>query len=276
MSTTTTTISSTSTPRLRKMNKPSKIITLRVSPAKLSKFAPKSASRKNSKLKAAPSTASTPALADIPAPPATNNNSNSSENASESNATPIPPTTDSPPVEMPKKRGPGAKSGTKRAAGLTTDGTPKPRGKPGPKKKPRLEDGTIDHSAGGAPGIIAPTHKLGPKANQGAINAGLRALDRTGKPCRKWDRRPFQLKSFTGIMWDLPSWRAPPKRIVNGADESKDNVEAAESGSKANESSTALESEKSNAGEGPDPVEGVALSTPAASSPAPIPAAIDA
>lgn len=76
-------------------------------------------------------------------------------------------------------------------------------------------------------------------------------------------------------MWDLPSWRAPPKRIINGADENKDVVETAESGSKANESSTAaLESEKSNAGEGQDPVEGVALSTPAASSPAPIPAAI--
>ena len=54
-------------------------------------------------------------------------------------------------------------------------------------------------------------HKLGPKANQGAINAGLRALDRTGKPTRKWERKTFNLKSFTGVVWDVPSWRAPPK-----------------------------------------------------------------
>ena len=47
-------------------------------------------------------------------------------------------------------------------------------------------------------------HKLGPKANQGAINAGLRALDRSGKPCRKWNKKPFQLKSFTGIMLGRP------------------------------------------------------------------------
>lgn len=51
--------------------------------------------------------------------------------------------------------------------------------------------------------------RLGPKANTGAINAGLRALDRTGSACRKWERKPLQLRSFTGIMWQLPSWRTP-------------------------------------------------------------------
>lgn len=57
-------------------------------------------------------------------------------------------------------------------------------------------------------------HKLGPKANQGAINAGLRALDRTGKPCRKWEKKGFSVKSFTGVTWHLPSWRAPKKVTV--------------------------------------------------------------
>ena len=60
----------------------------------------------------------------------------------------------------------------------------------------------------------AAGHKLGPKANQGAINAGLRALDRTGKPCRKWEKKGFQVKSFTGVAWDLPSWRAPKKAKI--------------------------------------------------------------
>lgn len=64
-------------------------------------------------------------------------------------------------------------------------------------------------------------HKLGPKANQGAINAGLRALDRTGKPCRKWDKRGFSIKSFTGVEWSLHSWTAP----VRLAEAKADNVE---------------------------------------------------
>ena len=51
--------------------------------------------------------------------------------------------------------------------------------------------------------------KLGPKANQGAINAGLRALDRTGKPCRRWNKKGFSIKSFTGVEWSLHTWTAP-------------------------------------------------------------------
>jgi len=51
--------------------------------------------------------------------------------------------------------------------------------------------------------------KLGPKANQGAINAQLRALDRTGKPCKRWSKATFSLKSFTGVQWTIPTWGAP-------------------------------------------------------------------
>ena len=66
------------------------------------------------------------------------------ENASESQSnTPAPngtpgPTAMLPPTEGIKKK--GAKAGTKRSSGvgLEADGTPKPKGKPGPKKKPRL------------------------------------------------------------------------------------------------------------------------------------------
>lgn len=52
----------------------------------------------------------------------------------------------------------------------------------------------------------AANHRIGPKANTGAINAGLRALDRSGTPCRKWDRKPLKLRSFTGVAWQLPAW----------------------------------------------------------------------
>ncbi|EAA31597.1 hypothetical protein GE21DRAFT_7844 [Neurospora crassa] len=131
------------------------------------------------------------------------------ENASDSNAntpaagTPAPQSGPmGPPTDGLKKKG------VKRAAGagVNGNGEAKVRGKPGPKKKQRLDDGTIE---GGRGGLAA--HKLGPKANMGAINAGLRALDRSGKPCRKWTRGGFTLKSFTGVVWELPRWTAPPK-----------------------------------------------------------------
>ena len=51
--------------------------------------------------------------------------------------------------------------------------------------------------------------KLGPKANTGAINDKLRALDRSGKPCKRWAKAGFTLKSFTGVQWAVPAWSAP-------------------------------------------------------------------
>ncbi|KAF7552198.1 hypothetical protein G7046_g7488 [Stylonectria norvegica] len=175
-------------------------------------------------------------------PPPSNSNG---DNASDSNAatpaaegTPAP-TTMGPPTEGPKKKGIKRSAAT---ANGSNDGIPKPRGKPGPKKKPRLEDGTIDHNnsanrAGGA-------HKLGPKANQGAINAGLRALDRSGKPCRRWAKGGFTLKSFTGVIWEIPRWTAPPKKAPESGTEGsaaasvdssgKENKENKENGQEGN------------------------------------------
>lgn len=110
-------------------------------------------------------------------------------------------------------------------------------------------------------------HKLGPKANQGAINAGLRALDRSGKPCRKWSKKPFQLKSFTGIVWDVPSWRGTENLKVNGdqSNDIRDISQQSSSDIKPNESDAAMDS---TAGDQPDTM---LMSTPAASSPVPMP-----
>jgi hypothetical protein len=105
------------------------------------------------------------------------------------------------------------------------------------------EDGTIE---GGGRGSLA-AHKLGPKANQGAINAGLRALDRSGKPCRKWNRGGFTLKTFTGVVWEIPRWTAPPKpRPEDSADGS---TPASDSSNKENkEDASQIKSEASNNG----------------------------
>jgi hypothetical protein len=42
-------------------------------------------------------------------------------------------------------------------------------------------------------------------------------LDRTGKPCRKWQRAGFQLRSFTGVSWGVSSWatnKRPPTEFA--------------------------------------------------------------
>lgn len=76
------------------------------------------------------------------------------------------------------------------------------------------ENGRLDGrtAAAKAAGFVAGAHKLGPKANQGAINEKLRALDRTKKPCRKWAKSGFKLKSFTGQVWEMPKWNSPQIR----------------------------------------------------------------
>jgi hypothetical protein len=133
------------------------------------------------------------------------------------------------------------------------------------------EDGTIDHAATKPANVtgVGASHKLGPKANQGAINAGLRALDRSGKACRKWNKKPFTLKSFTGVVWELPSWRGGDKlnSTLNGEDSSdaKDISQQSSSEAKPNGSDMAMDS---NAGDRPDTM---LMSTPPASSPAPMP-----
>jgi hypothetical protein len=130
------------------------------------------------------------------------------------------------------------------------------------------EDGTIDHSARPVNGAGGPGHKLNPKTNAGAINANLRALDRSGKPCRKWARKTFAVKSFTGIMWDIPSWKGGEKAVLmNGDDssEAKDVSQISSSEMKPNNDSDVAMSNTGDAA--PEPM---AMSTPAASSPPPL------
>lgn len=257
-----TTLNGTSSARRKSssLKKKSRVVTLKVSPQLLQRFVDPSLKEESPAKDSLPPPPST--ILDAAATPTTG------ENASESNAntpgasgTPVPSSMP-PPTEGVKKKG------IKRSSGvaLGPDGNiiPKVRGKPGPKKKPRLEDGSIDPNAIVAKATNPGATKLGPKANQGAINAGLRALDRSGKPCRKWQRGGFKLKSFTGVVWEIPRWTAPPRAITkideNGSatsDSSKEN--------KDSKDSSRLESEKSTSA--PDADVGSNL----VSSPAPAP-----
>jgi hypothetical protein len=247
--------------RRKSGGKPSLIVKLAVAPARLQELFDSSTPEEES-----PVTESKPSD-ESPVDSGTVNATG--DNASDSNAaTPVPegtpvPSSMGPPTDTLKKKG------VKRSAPATNnDGIPKPRGKPGPKKKPRLEDGTIDHAGAKA----GAGHKLGPKANMGAINAGLRALDRSGKPCRKWAKGGFRLKSFTGVCWELPRWTAPPKKTIDPSTDDSNVPSADNSSSKENKENgeangEAGSGENSNLG-----AEGEAHSAPSigASSPAPI------
>ncbi|KAK8098486.1 uncharacterized protein PG998_013972 [Apiospora kogelbergensis] len=213
--------------------------------------------KEESPLKESPAPSASVPPSDAPAPPAAVNG----DNASESNPGTPAQVPMGPPTDGPKKKG------VKRSAPGANGNEPKIRGKPGPKKKPRLEDGSIDPSsrAGGA------YHKLGPKANQGAINAGLRALDRSGKPCRRWAKGGFRLKSFTGVLWEVPRWTAPPKSLPESVN--PDSTGSADSSNKENnKEGSQLKSEHSNSA-----ADGERQSIPpsmvAASPPAPMPVA---
>ena len=117
----------------------------------------------------------------------------------------------------------------------------------------RGENGRIDGrtAAAKAMGYNPAVHKLGPKANQGVINEKLRALDRTGKPCRRWQKTGFKLKSFTGKVWEVPTWRTPQVRSFGETADSRDG--SSNDLSKENSSSN-IGSDKSPAVENPDVV----------------------
>ncbi|CAK1357484.1 INO80 complex subunit 4 [Cercospora beticola] len=249
-----------------KPGKKSRIVSLRISPSRLAQWS---------------SSHSSPA-GDTSALPSIKNEASPSvqlpdvaDKSSDSNATPVPQGNDAvdnnslapPKVDGRKKRGGATASGRKRAPpSIDPNAPPRERGRPGPKKKPRLPDGTIDRTTenanGAKPANAIPAHKLGPKANTGAINAGLRALDRTGKPCRRWGKKSLQLKSFTGTTWNLSSWKAPPKDQGFPGDVKSDS--ASSSDMKLNQSS-AVQSDRSHSHVGEDTV-----MTGMQSSPAPI------
>lgn len=125
---------SAATSRGDKHKKQAKIVVLKLSPKLLQRFEPPSAKEEDE---------STPSSASSPAPVAedvaTLKVPDINDNASESNSTPAPSNGDTNASDPSKKRK-GPAPGYKRSLVqmMESNGTPKPRGKPGPKKKPRL------------------------------------------------------------------------------------------------------------------------------------------
>lgn len=175
------------------------------------------------------------------------------------------PSSLAPPTTGPKRKGPAPK---KRGIGAVdgTNGAPKPRGKPGPKtKKQKLGDMINDPNSTTPFAVPAPAHKLGPKANAGAINANLRSLDRTGKfKVRKWQKNGFRIRTFTGSVVELPSWKASQRAAAFSEDVKSDSTGSSDT--KIKDESSAV-SEKSELTPVPPPINALASSpTPVAAS----------
>jgi hypothetical protein len=201
------------------------------------------------------------------------------------------PSSLAPPASAPgsKRKGPAPKAGIKRgAAALEGSSTPKPRGKPGPKKRKlyatpvttpsklqmlTINSGDMVNDPNNKTPLAGstPIQKLGPKANQGAINAGLRALDRTGKfKCRKWEKKGFKLRSFTGVVWDVPSWKAPSRSSAFSEDVKSDSTGSSDT--KVKDESSAVSDKSGLNGDAASATPLPPLMEGLNSSPAPVPA----
>jgi hypothetical protein len=71
------------------------------------------------------------------------------------------------------------------------------------------ENGGASGAGTPAPATDKEKVKPGPKANPGGINAQLRALDRSGRPTRKWNKVPFLVKTCAGYTFYSTTWVAP-------------------------------------------------------------------
>ncbi|KAI4610372.1 hypothetical protein J4E80_008136 [Alternaria sp. BMP 0032] len=172
----------------------------------------------------------------------------------------------------PSSKRKGPKPGSKRSAAQMEAGangagaTPKPsKAKPGPKRK-KMGDMINDPNSKGPFPAPAAINKAGPKANLGAINERLRALDRSGAKCRRWEKKGFQVRSFTGVMWQVPTYQ-PGRKGAFADDVKSDSTGTSES--KLKDESSAISDKSGLNGDGtpvPTPMNGIA------SSPAPIPA----
>lgn len=60
---------------------------------------------------------------------------------------------------------------------------------------------------GSSPAPGTPQSHTGGARSMAAVNASLRALDKSGKPCRRWVKDQINIKSFTGVEYTLVSWK---------------------------------------------------------------------
>lgn len=81
--------------------------------------------------------------------------------------------------------------------------------KPGKKKQAALALSAASSSVPSTPsGNHGPGESSTPKSKSGANagNVGIKELDRSGKPCRRWVKGTAEITSFTGFKYAVCSW----------------------------------------------------------------------
>jgi hypothetical protein len=233
------------------------VVALKLSADSLSKFPHQPATPPKEEAKPSPPTP-TPQLLE-PTPAATPADSTPNMNGST-------PSSLTPGAAKRKGPKPGSKRNAAQMEAGSNGATPKQaKAKPGPKRK-KMGDMINDPNSKGPFTAPAAINKAGPKANLGAINERLRALDRSGAKCRRWEKKGFQVRSFTGVMWQVPTYQ--PGRKGAFADDVKSDSTGT-SDSKLKDESSAISDKSGLNGDStpvPTPMNGMA------SSPAPIPA----
>ncbi|ODV94513.1 hypothetical protein PACTADRAFT_51337 [Pachysolen tannophilus NRRL Y-2460] len=101
------------------------------------------------------------------------------------------------------------KSGGKKIVGGIISGTSGTGGASGGNKKYLLSSPVPESPIGATD---TPLNKLGGTNNgrsglAATANGGLLELDKTGKPCKKWIKKPRPIKAFTGFNISLLIWK---------------------------------------------------------------------
>ncbi|ANB13406.1 hypothetical protein AWJ20_1696 [Sugiyamaella lignohabitans] len=134
------------------------------------------------------------------------------------------------PKASKSKGGPGKRKGPKGSA-AGADGSGSSRALQAPSSPYGGDDhvGTPKPSGSGGPG---------PKTAMAATVAGVKALDRSGKPCRRWTKKEVQISSFTGVRYALGVWTGEPDKDMSDKDKTGD--------AKSNKASNKSSSNKDN------------------------------
>lgn len=79
--------------------------------------------------------------------------------------------------------------------------------KPSTKGSSAVRANLKKNDVGSSPSPGTPQPHTGGAKSMAAFNASLRALDKSGKPCRRWIKGQINIKSFTGVEYTLVAWK---------------------------------------------------------------------
>lgn len=83
---------------------------------------------------------------------------------------------------------------------------------------PKLPQGQASTLSNNTNAVSSATNSTSRGSSNVSTNAARNALDRTGKPVRKWTKSNIELKSFTGFKYEIVTWSGGPKEVTDDDD----------------------------------------------------------